>query len=144
VKTRSLPPLASSDLTDDEFVTAFDDCSLPPAKFHHGDHIRLAFILLQRNSLIDALRLFSEGLKRFAIAKKALGLYNETITWSYMLIINDRMVRSEAMTFEEFRVAHSDVFMWQPSILDSMYKRETLISQLAKKEYLLPDLNRPS
>lgn len=129
-------------MTDDEFLTAFDDCSLNPAYFHHADHMRLAYIILEGNRLLDALRLFSEGLQRFAAAKRAVGLYNETITWAYMLLIHDRMQRTPPASFDEFRAANDDLFAWKPSLLDTMYKRETLLSPLAKKVYLLPDKTR--
>lgn len=134
-----LVQLASSRFSEDEFLAAFDDCSLEPAYFHHADHIRLAYILLERDALIEALRIFTEGLKRFAIAKGATGLYNETITWAYMLLIHDRMQRKGAASFEQFREQNEDLFAWKPSILDTMYERETLISDLARKVYLLPD-----
>lgn len=126
-------------MTDDAFLHAFHDCSLAPAHFHHADHVRLAYILLDRNPLLDALRLFTEGLKRFAIAKGATRLYNETITWAYMLLIHDRMQRQGKQSFDEFRAANDDLFAWKPSILDSLYERETLISDLARQVYLLPD-----
>ena len=33
-------------MSDDEFVAAFEDCSLPLESFRHADHVRMAFLYL--------------------------------------------------------------------------------------------------
>jgi hypothetical protein len=126
-------------MEDDDFVTAFETCALPDHDFHHRDHVRLAWLYLKELPPAEALVRFSGGLQRFAAAHGHPGLYHETITWAYLLLIRERMARSENATFEEFAAAHPDLLTWKPSILASYYREETLGSELARRVFLLPD-----
>lgn len=124
-------------MTDREFVAAFESGTLPPASFHHRDHVRLAWIYLHEEPLIRALARFTENLKRFAGNS---GLYHETITFAFLFLIHERMQRCEAATFEEFAIANEDLFAWKPSILDRYYSAETLGSDLARRTFVMPDV----
>jgi hypothetical protein len=122
------------------FIREFESCALPEGSFRHQDHVRLAWLYLRQDSVLAALARFSEGLKRFAAAKGKAGLYHETITWAYILLINERMQRTEReATWEEFVAANPDLFDWKNSILKLYYREETLKSDLARKAFLLPD-----
>jgi hypothetical protein len=122
------------------FIREFESCRLPEEGFQHRDHVRLAWLYLRQGSVLAALARFSEGLKRFAAAKGKAGLYHETITWAYILLINERMQRTgRDATWEEFVAANPDLFDWKNSILKLYYRDETLKSDLARKVFLLPD-----
>ena len=128
------------EMTETEFVAAFEDTSLPETAFRHRDHVRLAWVYLRDETVPDALRRFTEGLKRFAAAKNKAGLYHETITWAYLLLINERAERTgRRASFEEFADANPDLLVWRPSILTAYYKNETLGSPLARRTFVLPD-----
>jgi len=134
--------------SDAEFVAAFESCALPNTEFHHADHIRLAWIYLRELPLVEALERFRGGLKRFAAHHGVPGLYHETITWAYLLLIHERMERSAssrcassdpAADFATFRRLHPDLFAWKPSLLEAYYRPETLGSELARRVFVLPD-----
>lgn len=127
-------------MDDAEFIAAFDACTLPPDQFHHRDHVRLAWLLLREQPLGDALARFTSMLKRYAASLGKTGLYHETITWSYMFLINERMHRGAPSTFEEFALANGDLLTWSPSVLDAYYRPETLKSELARKAFVMPDM----
>ena len=40
-------------MSDDQFLAAFLDCSMPPAGFDHLGHVRAAWLLLQRQPLLQ-------------------------------------------------------------------------------------------
>lgn len=127
---------------DEEFVEAFESATLPEAAFHHRDHVRLAWLYLGRLAPAVALARFSDGLRRYAASIGKAELYHETITWAYLLIIHERMQRfGRGSTFEEFAVANPDLIQWRPSVLDGVYREETLKSALARRTFLLPDRN---
>jgi hypothetical protein len=127
-------------VTDRDFLAAFEDGSLPADRFHHGDHVRAAWLILREESPAAALGRFSAALKRFAAAKKKPGLYHETITWAYLLLINERMERrGNPAAWEEFAASNSDLMTWRPSVLDHYYTPETLGSDLARRAFVLPD-----
>jgi hypothetical protein len=124
---------------DEQFLRAFEACTLPPDEFHHADHVRLAFLYLREHEPTAALTRFVGGLRRFAASLGKPGLYHETITWAYLLLIRERLARREAADFDEFRRLNPDLFTWKPSLLDEYYTPETLWSELAREVFVMPD-----
>jgi hypothetical protein len=127
-------------MNDREFVEAFEACAIARADFHHADHVRLAWIYLSEHPLIEAIGRFTTSLQRFAAHHNVPGLYHETITWAYLLLIRERMLRADAPgDWESFRAANGDLFARAPSILERYYSPETLKSDIARRTFLLPD-----
>ena len=127
-------------MNDCEFLTAFEDGSLPEDRFHHRDHVRAAWLLLRDMPPAAALDRFASALRRFAAAKGKTGLYHETITWAYLLLINERMERGgRAREWDEFAAENPDLLTWRPGVLDTYYRPETLGSDLARRVFVLPD-----
>ncbi|MDP9122489.1 MAG: hypothetical protein M3O15_14165 [Acidobacteriota bacterium] len=128
------------ELRDEELLTAFEAGTLPEGLFHHREHVRLAWVYLRRLPLLAALGRFSEGLKRLAVAYAKAGLYHETITWAYLLLIHERMARSgPGEAWEEFAARNPDLLCRNSSVLSSYYRDETLASELARRIFVLPD-----
>jgi hypothetical protein len=126
-------------LSDEELLARFEDSSLPSESFHHEQHVRVAWLLVRRHGMPDALARFSQSLKRFAEAKGASGLYHETITWAYLLLVAERIARGPDGDWERFAAANPDLLTWKPSLLDRYYEPETLRSDLARRVFLMPD-----
>jgi hypothetical protein len=127
-------------MKDEEFIQRFENCTLPGENFHHRDHVRVAWLYLRSYSVLDTLARFSAGLKRFATANGKPNLYHETITWAYVLLINERTERGgREQGWAEFVDANADLFDWKNSILKSYYRDETLRSEMARKVFLFPD-----
>ena len=127
-------------MNDRHFLEAFEAGTLPEERFHHPDHVRAAWLLLREEAPAAALARFTSALKRLAAAKGKTRLYHETITWAYVLIINERVQRAGGgLEWEEFASANPDLLMWRPSVLDRYYRPETLGSELARSVFLLPD-----
>jgi hypothetical protein len=127
-------------VSDDEFIAAFEDCTLPLESFRHADHVRMAFLYLDRYPLLEAIRQFSASLVRFATAYGKTNLYNETITWAYLLIIRERLVRAgHPLTWAEFAACNADLLDWNDSVLKKYYRDETLTSGFAKTTFVFPD-----
>jgi hypothetical protein len=87
----------------------------------------------------QALARFQAALKRFAAHHDKPNLYHETITCAYVLLINDRMQRSAASSFDEFCRDNADLLTWKPSILERYYHADTLKSELARRTFVFPD-----
>ncbi len=126
-------------MTDQEFLDAFESCALTEEQFHHRDHLRIAWILLRRLPLLEAIGRFTDDLKRFAASLGKAGLYHETITWAYLLLVHERIRRDDQPEWDAFCAANPDLFRWKPSILDDYYRKETLASELARKAFVMPD-----
>ena len=83
---------------------------------------------------------FSTALRRFAEAQGKPGLYHETITTAYLLIINERLDGPrENLAWEAFADRHPDLLTWRPSVLDRYYHKDTLMSDRARRTFVLPD-----
>jgi hypothetical protein len=127
-------------MNDSEWMEAFESCTLPNDSFHHTDHVRMAFLYLQKYAPLDALGRFSAALKRFAKAHGKPNLYNETITWAFLLLIRERIARANSQqTLAEFSAINTDLLSWDDNILKKYYRPETLASELAKSVFLFPD-----
>jgi hypothetical protein len=125
---------------NDELLRQFEDCSLPLEGLSHSVHIQIAFLYLCRHPLLDVLARFPAALTRYAEAHGKRGLYHETISWAYILLIHERMQRAgRPQSWLEFASANPDLMTWSSTILKQYYRAETLSSDLARKIFVFPD-----
>ncbi|MEO8380064.1 MAG: hypothetical protein ABI779_10415 [Acidobacteriota bacterium] len=124
-------------MDDRDFVAAFENRTLPAAEFSHRAHVRLAWLYLREQPLLEALPRFANGLKRYATHLGAAAKYHETITWAYLFLIHERMQGSTAATFDEFAGTNVDLFT---EILSRYYSPALLGSVLARTTFVMPDV----
>jgi len=123
-----------------ELLDRFIDTTLPSDQFHHQQHLQVAWMFVQKFGMPRALSEFTEALKRFADAKGATGLYHETITWAFLLLIAERQAKCGAASWDAFAAVNPDLLRWKPSILERYYSKDVLASDLARRTFLMPDL----
>jgi len=127
-------------MNGEQLIQQFEDGTAPAASFHHIDHVRLAFEYLSRYPALEALENFSAALKRFAASQGKAQRYHETITWAYLLLIRERIARAgRGLTWEEFAEHNPDLLSWKGGVLATLYRQETLDSDLARTVFILPD-----
>jgi hypothetical protein len=127
-------------MTGEELIRQFEDGATPADTFHHADHVRLAFEYLGRYPALEALEKFSAALQRFAAAQGKAQRYHETITWAYLFLIRERQARSGCLqTWEEFAERNADLMVWKSGVIRTLYRPETLDSDLARQTFVLPD-----
>jgi hypothetical protein len=127
-------------MTEQELIAQFEEGALPPDSFHHADHVRTAFAYLRQYPVLEALQKFSAALQRFAKLHGKPNLYHQTITWAYIFLIHERIVRAgHVQSWEEFAEANPDLLAWKNGILTKYYAEETLQSELAKNVFVFPD-----
>ncbi len=127
-------------MTDDDFIAQLEACTLPEDRFHHADHLHAAWLYLSRFPASEAIARFSQALRSYAASLGKADRYHETITWAFLLLLNERIHGSEAAaTWEQFAAAHRDLFEWKNSILLNYYREETLQSELARRVFVMPD-----
>jgi|ERR1035438_334772 hypothetical protein len=127
-------------MSGDTLIEQFEAGTTAAESFHHADHVRLAFEYLCRSSVLEALPRFSDALQRFASAQGKAQRYHETVTWAYIFLIRERMVRAGgAQTWDEFSRRNPDLLVWKGGVLASLYRPETLESELARQTFVLPD-----
>jgi hypothetical protein len=126
-------------LSEEELIRQFEACTLPPSAFPHREHVRLAWAYLRRESLASAIAKFCGGLKAFAASIDKAGLYHETVSWAFMLIIQDRIARNGSDSWEEFAAANEDLLQSGRQLLERYYLPVTLDSPLARASFIWPD-----
>src|SRR5262245_45565962 len=127
-------------LDDTALLEAFEAGEEPAGGFHHREHVRVAWCYLKRHDLPDALKRFSESLKRFAIARGKPGLYHETITVAFVLLTNERLDGSPPdETWTQFADRNADLLTWRPSVIDRYYLADTIASDRARRTFVFPD-----
>ena len=132
-------------LTDRELIERFEDGTLSNEHFHHREHVRAAFLYLTEHPVLEALQAFSRALRRFAETHGKPQLYHATVTWAYVFLIHERMMRGgNKPGWEEFARNNPDLLTWKDGILMQYYRAETLASDLAKAIFVLPDLRSSS
>jgi hypothetical protein len=124
-------------------IEAFERGEVPNGSFHHRDHIRLAWTYLKTFGFPEGGRRFEEALRRFAALNGKPGLYHATITWAYLVAINERLEADRDVDWDAFAETHAELFAWKPSILDRWYRPETLVSDRARRVFVMPD-NSPA
>jgi hypothetical protein len=127
-------------MSGDTLIEQFEAGRTAADTFHHADHVRLAFEYLCRYPVLEALRRFSDALQRFAAAQGKAQRYHETITWAYMFLVRERIVKGGGrQTWDEFSRCNRDLLAWKGGVLASLYRQETLDSDLARQTFVLPD-----
>lgn len=131
---------AGLDEEDLTFEGAFERLEVAGDAFHHEDHVRLGWICLRQAPLAVAADRFIRLLKAFAAHHGAHGLYHDTITWAYLLLIQDRLTQMpEEHGWQEFARRNPDLLQYSPSILPRYYREETLASERARESFVMPD-----
>lgn len=122
-----------------ELLRQFADLTYPEAAFDHAEHIRLAWALLASLPLLAAMQAFRSQLQAFATHHGATGLYNETITCFYLLLIRERMDALDPQhDWNGFREANPDLFGHAKAFLERWYPGARAFSPEAKRSFRLP------
>lgn len=127
-------------IDDESLIESFEAGREPAGGFHHAEHVRVAWWYLRQHPWPEALIRFSKALRAFAAAQGKPGLFHETITGAFILVINERLdAGGRQGSWTEFAAANPDLLTWRPSVLDRYYRPGTLASERARRSFVLPD-----
>jgi hypothetical protein len=125
--------VASSHLSDEDFLTAFANCELPLPLFRHGDHLRLAWLHLHLKPLDQAEGLVRDGIRRYAAYHHVSHIFHETMTTAWVRLLSTHHEPSFTQFIREnenrlnLGLLHR---FWTPAVLDS---------EAARRSWLPPD-----
>lgn len=131
--------MGSAEMSDDEFLAAFLDCSMPPAGFDHHGHMRAAWLMLQRFALQDAVDRTCAGIARLAAHLGAAGKFHWTVTEALMRLMAGGGAADPQIPFEEFVRINAPLFDDARGVLARHYSPERLASPDARERFLAPD-----
>jgi hypothetical protein len=128
-------------MTDEEFLIAFERCTLPEKAWTHCAHVRMAWLYLHRGALPEMLAIVRKGIKRYNATLNKTIAYHETITRGFLILIDDRMRRAGGDgSFEAFCADNPDLLDSKLTALLAHYRKETLFSLAARETFVAPDL----
>jgi hypothetical protein len=125
-------------MNDDEFLQAFTAGVLPPAHFHHRDHLRLAWLLNRRLGADAAGMAVADGIRRFAANHGHAAKYHETLTQFWVRIVGHMATVQPAIAdFDAFIAAF-------PILLDKSlpyrhWQTATIAGAAARTAWVEPD-----
>src|SRR5262245_10210198 len=144
-------------MTDDEFLTAFEECTFARKDWTHEAHVRMAWSYLRQCPLDEEVfERVRSGIKKLnahfmalaslsveaAAAKpkdpRGLDGYHDTITVAFVTVIASRMKPDE--DFPTFRDRNPDLFDRAFPALLKHYSPQRLYSEEAKRAFIEPDL----
>jgi hypothetical protein len=120
-------------------IDAMESGTIDPNAFDHEAHIHVAWLYLERYPLADAIGRFTKALQRLTRKLGVPDKYNETISWFYMLLIEERRGASPTDSWIEFRRINPDLFSRDENILERYYSRELVFSDRARQSFVLPN-----
>ena len=129
-------------MTDDEFLNAFENCTLTRAEWTHEAHVRMAWLYCRREQTTEAaLAKMRAGIPRLnAALGTAPELYHETVTSAFGTAVHRRASKPDATgSWPEFRATNPDLFNRENPILQTHYSPETLQSEAARLSFVAPD-----
>src|ERR1700739_897993 len=131
--------LGTAQLSDDAFLRAFGAGELDPRRFHHPDHIRLAWLCVQRHGACAAEGLLLEGICRFAqragVPQKFM--YTTTIAWT-RLVAAAQPASPTTINFSEWIQSHPELL--DRNLLARYYSPGRLETPEARSGWVEPDL----
>ena len=121
-------------------VEMFEAGAIDADAFDHEAHIYVAWLYLERFSLLEAVDRFSAALRRLTAQFGVPGKYHATITWFYLFLIEERRQQSGGDDWYCFRRKHKDLFVQgETNILKRYYNGATLGSDQARRSFVMPD-----
>lgn len=129
-------------MNDEQFLAAFEACTIPKSEWTHAAHIRMAWMYLGRLRFLEALQAIRAGIRRYNAAVGGLPTaYHETITAAFAKLIQHRRRRQVGEeTFTAFRERNPDLFDRSTLILSRHYTLARIQSDAARERFLEPDL----
>lgn len=125
---------------DDEFLEAVEAAVWPGERFGHREHVRLAWLYLRRHGPEGGYTRIQGTIQRYATALGAAGKYHETVTRAWSAYVYRALRETpELEPFKAFQEAHPG--LRDGKLLERHYRKETLESEAARREWVAPDVS---
>jgi hypothetical protein len=124
----------------DEILVAFENGSLDPARFSHRQHLSVAWSYLQRDGFPEGALQFRRHLQHYVAKVGAEGKYHETITWAYLVLLNEELcLRSPAgESFDAMIQRRPELLDHRNGPIARSYRKSQLDSPEARRVFMLP------
>ena len=130
-------------IDDDTFLAKFEAQEFPHDKWHHREHIKMAYLYLRRHPYEAALAKIRTGIQALNASQKVPETptrgYHETMTQAWLRLVHLALCEyGPAENADAFYEQHPELS--QHKVLRLFYSLERLMSPQAKVEFVEPDL----
>jgi len=123
-------------MTDEEFLTRLEACTLPQSEFGHAAHVRAAYLYLKAAEFPAALERTRRAIRNFATHWGKPERYHETMTVAYLALIQEHLAELGDGGWSAFERNNPELF--DPALLLRYYPKAQLASDLARRVFVLP------
>jgi hypothetical protein len=136
--------MQSSDSADEidhhDILRRFESCTLPPAELNHRRHLALGWLYLRMYGFPLGVVEFQSRLRAYVNAVGATSKYHETVTWAYMILMNEEMQLRAAPDegFEVMIQRRPDLLDHRSGALAACYPSGQLDAADCRRVFMLP------
>ncbi len=131
--------MSEIECTEDELIASLESRTLRAEAFTHREHVRLAWACLKRYPILQAMAEFRRLLMSFAVHVGQPGLYHETVTFAYLLLVYERIAHRPGVAhWKEFARANADLLSWRDGPFFDFYRADVLTDRTARFCFVLP------
>jgi hypothetical protein len=128
------------DLTDGEFLSQFESCTLDPDLFSHQAHLRLAWCLIRRDGIEDSIYKICDQIESFDKEFGGGMKFNKTLTVACIYAVYHFMIKSDKETFSEFIKENPRLITNLKDLILQHYSEDVFRNAEAKKGLLQPNI----
>lgn len=125
---------------DETLVRDFEAAKVNPAQFRHREHLFVAWSFLKDAPLEEALARYVRGLQRLVTALGVPEKFHRTMTWGYLVLLDEAMRRTPNVGFEE--LLGENPHLLSATALHAHYSPEELATERARTQVVLPRRER--
>ncbi|MGA8923021.1 MAG: hypothetical protein WB682_07730 [Candidatus Dormiibacterota bacterium] len=126
-------------MTDDEFLRAFLQGWPSGERFGHHEHLRVAWLVIERHGPELAAEIAGDGLRRMAAAQGQSVLYNETMTRFWVrLVAHVRDVKGPQESIDQ--AIEQVPMLMDKSLPFRHWSRKLMFGPEARARWVEPDL----
>ena len=125
-------------MDDNEFLRAFLSDWPPSERFGHYDHLRIAWLVIDRHGPEAAAEIVGGRLKAMAIARGVAPLYNETMTRFWVRLIAHVRQETGAATIDE--AIERVPMLLDKNLAQRHWSRTVMFGPEARAAWVEPDL----
>ncbi len=126
-------------MTDDEFLRTFLDGWPAEERFGHYEHLRIAWLVIDRHGPELAADIVGARLHAMAVAPGKAPLYNETVTRFWIRLIAHVREACAPLAGIDDAIGHAPL-LTDKNVVLKHWSRTALFGPVARAEWVEPDL----
>ena len=123
-------------------IGEFESLEFDAERFDHEAHVFVAWSYLSQFDLLESISRYRKTLRRLTAMLGVPGKYHETITWFYMIAVAEHADADKVTDWASYKSASPELFRRNPGIISDYYSRSRLMSEMARRKFILPDLKQ--